>query len=68
MSLENMSTRTIRGKKNMKLSQRFYGPFKVLKRIGEVAYYLELPPMTLLHLVFYVSQLKRRVGDPGQVI
>ena len=47
--------RTIRGRRNMKLSQRFYGPFRILERIGEVAYHLELPPTTLLHPVFHVS-------------
>jgi hypothetical protein len=43
-----------------KLSPRFIGPFKILKRVGEVAYQLELPDhLTDVHDVFHVSQLKK---------
>lgn len=30
--------------KSDKLSRRYVGPFEVLKRVGEVAYHLSLPP------------------------
>jgi hypothetical protein len=46
-----------------KLSPRFIGTFLILKRVGEVAYQLELPDHLVdVHDVFHVSQLKKRLG------
>ena len=46
--------------KEEKLSARYVGPFKIVERIGEVAYRLIFPLTVLrVHDVFYVSILKR---------
>ncbi|XP_070010654.1 uncharacterized protein [Nicotiana sylvestris] len=54
----------MRFKKKVKLSPRFIGPFKVLRRVGEVAYELALPPsISGVHPVFHVSMLRRYHTD-----
>ena len=41
-----------------KLSPKYYGPFKVLERIGNSAYKLDFPPQWSIHPVINVSKLK----------
>ena len=49
--------------KRGKLSPRYIGPFEVMKRVGEVAYELALPPgLSGVHPVFHVSMLKKTIG------
>ena len=43
----------------IKVSPRYYGPWLILKRIGKVAYKLELPQGCRVHLMFHVSCLKK---------
>jgi hypothetical protein len=45
-----------------KLNPKFYEPYKVLKKIGMVAYQLELPPRAKIHDVFHAALLKKYEG------
>ncbi|XP_059071781.1 uncharacterized protein LOC131870090 [Cryptomeria japonica] len=45
-----------------KLKPCYYGPFRVIRRVGEVDYELELPIDSKVHNVFHVSHLKRALG------
>ncbi|GKA10855.1 putative reverse transcriptase domain-containing protein [Tanacetum coccineum] len=58
-----------RFKNKGKLSPRFIGPFKILKRVGEVAYVLELPDeIKGIHNTFYVSYLRKCLANESSVI
>lgn len=59
----------IRFGKGSKLSPRFVGPFKILERIGPVAYKLSLPPsLSRIHNVFHVSVLRKYIPDISHVL
>ena len=53
----------IPGVANRKLSQQRVGPFIVQKKVGQLAYQLELPPIMKIHPVVSIAQLEPKV--PG---
>ena len=60
MSLKN-------NKKDNKLSPKYYDPYKVLQKIGSMAYKLELPTSLWVHPFFHVSCLNKVIGEKLQV-
>ncbi|XP_069144094.1 uncharacterized protein [Solanum lycopersicum] len=55
--------------KKGKLSPRYVGPYKIMKRVGKVVYKLELSvELATVHPVFHISPLKKCVGDPASVV
>ena len=44
-----------------KLSPKYYGPFTIVEKIGTIAYRLQLPEETQMHLVFHISLLKKTI-------
>ncbi|GJR31149.1 hypothetical protein Tco_1107381 [Tanacetum coccineum] len=47
-----------------KLNPRYIGPFKILAKVGTVAYQLELPEqLSRVHSTFHVSNLKKCLFD-----
>ncbi|GJW83749.1 putative reverse transcriptase domain-containing protein [Tanacetum coccineum] len=59
----------IRFGKRGKLNPRYIGPFKILDRVGLVAYRLELlEELSNVHSTFHVSNLKKCLSDESLII
>nr|GEV55776.1 putative reverse transcriptase domain-containing protein [Tanacetum cinerariifolium] len=59
----------VRFGKREKLNPRYVGPFKVLAKVGKVAYKLELPQeLSRVHHTFHVSNLKKFYADEPLVM
>lgn len=62
MKLQPYRLNTFGLRTHIKLWSKYYGPFRFIHRVGNVAYKLLLPDTTSIHSVFHVSQLKKHIG------
>nr|GFB05760.1 hypothetical protein [Tanacetum cinerariifolium] len=62
--ISDRDPRVVRFGKRGKLNPRYVGPFKVLERVGDVAYNLDHPEeLSRVHNTFHVSNLKKCHAD-----
>jgi hypothetical protein len=62
LRLQPYQQASIKRSRAEKLQPRFFGPYRINRRIGAVAYELELPQGSRIHNVFHVSCLKKAIG------
>ncbi|XP_016704148.1 uncharacterized protein [Gossypium hirsutum] len=61
--------KVLRFRHKEKLSPKFIGPYQILKRVGPIAYQLELPlELDRIHVVFYVSMLRQYWSNPSHIV
>lgn len=67
MKLQPYAQSSILPRAHQKLNFRYFGPYRVLSKVGAVAYRLDLPTSSRIHPVIHVSQLKLATGFKGTV-
>nr|GEX55621.1 reverse transcriptase [Tanacetum cinerariifolium] len=58
LRLRNYRQTSVAARENQKLSKGYFGPYRILEKIGQVAYHLELPITSKVHPIFHVSLLE----------
>ena len=58
---------SLKKSKKHKLVLKFYGPYQVWKRVGQVTYALDIPNIGKLYKVFHVSRLKKNLGPTTHI-
>ena len=63
LKLKPYRQKSLSRKYNEKLSPHYYGPYKIIKKIGTTAYELALLNYSGIHPVFHISQFKLAKGN-----
>ena len=62
LKLQPYRQKSIINRACLTLFTKYCGPYRMIAKIGQVAYQLELPPETKIPSIFHVSQFKKHVG------
>lgn len=68
LKLQPYIQKSVAPRANHKLAYKFFGPYTILERVGEVAYCLDLPNTSKVHPVFHVSLLRKVLKPTQQVL
>ena len=64
---QNYKQTSLKSHGHHKLTPKFYGPYHIIKHIGQFSYKLPLPAPFKIHLVFHVFCLKKVVDKNYRV-
>jgi hypothetical protein len=67
LQLQHYKKTSLKAEHCQRLVPKFYGPYTVLKHVGQVAYHLSFPSHSKLHPVFHVSCLNKVIGTKCQI-
>ncbi|XP_076929409.1 uncharacterized protein LOC143593781 [Bidens hawaiensis] len=68
LKLQPYMHNSLRVNMHLKLTPKYFGPFMITEKVGNVVYRLDLPEEAQIHLVFHVSLLKEAVGPLTKIV